>query len=172
MSRVCSCDRLVCRFSVNVSCLCHTDWQCTQCSVQRQLWLCMTCGHIGCSRYVPPFQHFHLVSFLTSSLSIPHQLSLTHGVTYARKRYTHRHQEDIHGNNIGGNSHAVLHASTTGHAVVVKLGTITAEGNAGMTRAVCCMYCVCVCGRVLRSHVHTPLLVDLHILVPCRYVLL
>lgn len=61
---------------------------CTECDLQENLWLCMTCGNIGCGR-----QQF---------------------------------------GGLGGNGHGLKHYEAHKHPVAVKLGTITAEGNAGM----------------------------------------
>eukprot|EP01091_Cochliopodium_minus_P014742 TRINITY_DN5055_c1_g1_i1.p1 TRINITY_DN5055_c1_g1~~TRINITY_DN5055_c1_g1_i1.p1 ORF type:complete len:781 (+),score=295.31 TRINITY_DN5055_c1_g1_i1:1-2343(+) len=63
---------------------CH----CHKCDLKNNLWLCMTCGHIGCGRS----------NFLGS----------------------------------GGNNHGVEHWEQTRHPVVLKMGTITAEGNASI----------------------------------------
>jgi len=60
---------------------------CSSCDLKENLWLCLTCGSLGCGR-----QQFG-------------------GVT-------------------GGNGHGLAHYEATGHAVSVKLGTITAEGDA------------------------------------------
>ncbi|KZT42965.1 ubiquitinyl hydrolase [Sistotremastrum suecicum HHB10207 ss-3] len=59
---------------------------CSECDLQENLWLCMTCGNIGCGR-----QQF---------------------------------------GGIGGNGHGLKHYESSHHPVAVKLGTITAEGNA------------------------------------------
>ncbi|KAF9460620.1 ubiquitin carboxyl-terminal hydrolase 14 [Collybia nuda] len=59
---------------------------CTACTLKENLWLCMTCGSLGCGR----------------------------------SQY----------GGVGGNGHGVAHYEATGHAVSVKLGTITAEGGA------------------------------------------
>lgn len=59
---------------------------CGDCELSSNLWLCMTCGHLGCGR---------------------------------------RNWDGS-----GGNNHAVDHNETSGHHVVCKLGTITAEGDA------------------------------------------
>ena len=59
---------------------------CSQCSLTSNLWLCLTCGALGCGR------------------------------AYA--------------DGSGGNSHAVAHWKATQHPLVVKMGTISAEGTA------------------------------------------
>jgi ubiquitin carboxyl-terminal hydrolase 5/13 len=59
---------------------------CSECELSNNLWLCMTCGHLGCGR---------------------------------------RNWDGS-----GGHNHAVDHNETSGHHVVCKLGTITAEGDA------------------------------------------
>lgn len=60
---------------------------CSKCELGENLWLCLTCGSLGCGR-----QQF---------------------------------------GGIGGNGHGLNHFEETSHPVAVKLGTITAEGNAG-----------------------------------------
>mmetsp|Transcript_9820 Transcript_9820/g.13416 ORF Transcript_9820/g.13416 Transcript_9820/m.13416 type:complete len:138 (-) Transcript_9820:1699-2112(-) len=62
--------------------------KCASCDLRTNLWLCMTCGHLGCGR-----------------------------------RYY---------DGSGGNNHGVDHAEATGHAVALKLGTITPEGTASI----------------------------------------
>ena len=62
---------------------------CSSCDVRDKMWLCLTCGALGCSRRQMQFD---------GSFSV-------------------------------GNGHAVAHADATGHPVVVKIGTITAEGR-------------------------------------------
>jgi ubiquitin carboxyl-terminal hydrolase 5/13 len=62
---------------------------CSDCELNANLWLCLTCGHLGCGR----------------------------------KNY----------DGTGGNGHALVHADTTKHHVVCKLGTISPEGTAGNT---------------------------------------
>ncbi|TIB99870.1 ubiquitinyl hydrolase [Wallemia mellicola] len=59
---------------------------CHACELSDNLWLCLTCGELGCGR----------AQF----------------------------------GGLKGNSHALAHFENTGHAVAVKLGTITAEGSA------------------------------------------
>lgn len=59
---------------------------CSQCDLKENLWLCLTCGNLGCGR---------------------RQFGGT-----------------------GGNNHGVDHTTSSGHAVAVKLGSLTAEGNA------------------------------------------
>ena len=59
---------------------------CAQCALTSNLWLCLTCGALGCGR------------------------------AYA--------------DGSGGNGHAVAHWKATQHPVVVKMGTISAEGTA------------------------------------------
>jgi ubiquitin carboxyl-terminal hydrolase 5/13 len=60
--------------------------QCSGCELKENLWLCLTCGALGCGR------------------------------------------QQMGG--APGNSHARLHGEATGHPIAVKLGSITAEGNA------------------------------------------
>ena len=60
---------------------------CNACDLKENLWLCLTCGSLGCGR-------------------------------------------QLYGG-LGGNGHGLEHFKSTGHAVSVKLGTITAEGAAG-----------------------------------------
>lgn len=60
--------------------------KCDNCELNTNLWLCLTCGAIGCGR----------------------------------KQY----------DGSGGNNHGVDHFASTGHPISVKLGTITAEGEA------------------------------------------
>lgn len=60
--------------------------QCHQCDKKENLWLCLTCGYVGCGR------------------------------------------RQFDGS--GGNGHAADHFSSSNHAVSLKLGTITADGNA------------------------------------------
>lgn len=60
---------------------------CSACDLKENLWLCLTCGNLGCGR-----QQF--------------------------------------GSDVGGNSHGVAHTDATGHPVAVKLGSLTADGNA------------------------------------------
>jgi ubiquitin carboxyl-terminal hydrolase 5/13 len=62
---------------------------CSQCSLGENLWLCLTCGSLGCGR----------AQF----------------------------------GGAGGNGHGLAHFESTGHPLAVKLGTITAEGSAGMS---------------------------------------
>ena len=59
---------------------------CNQCDLKENLWLCLTCGNLGCGR---------------------RQFGGT-----------------------GGNNHGVEHTQTSQHPVAVKLGSLTAEGNA------------------------------------------
>ncbi|KAJ2922163.1 hypothetical protein H1R20_g14933, partial [Candolleomyces eurysporus] len=59
---------------------------CNACDLKENLWLCLTCGSLGCGR-------------------------------------------QLYGG-LGGNGHGLEHFKSTGHAVSVKLGTITAEGAA------------------------------------------
>ena len=61
---------------------------CNACDLKENLWLCLTCGSLGCGR-----QQF---------------------------------------GGLGGNGHGLSHYEASGHAVSVKLGTITPEGGAGM----------------------------------------
>jgi len=63
----------------------HSKPQCTACDLNNALWLCLTCGNIGCSR----------------------------------KNY----------DGTGGNNHALNHNSGTLHPCVIKLGTITPDGE-------------------------------------------
>ncbi|KAF6752100.1 hypothetical protein DFP72DRAFT_968124 [Ephemerocybe angulata] len=60
---------------------------CKSCDLKENLWLCLTCGSLGCGR----------------------------------KQF---------GGVPGGNGHGLEHYEQTGHPVAVKLGTITAEGEA------------------------------------------
>ena len=60
--------------------------QCALCDLKENLWLCLTCGALGCGR----------AQF----------------------------------GGIGGNSHALAHSNESGHPVAVKLGSLTADGNA------------------------------------------
>ena len=60
---------------------------CVGCDLKENLWLCLTCGNLGCGR----------------------------------KQY---------GGGAPGNNHQVEHNAATGHPVAVKLGSISAEGNA------------------------------------------
>lgn len=60
---------------------------CSMCDLKENLWLCLTCGNLGCGR----------------------------------KQF---------GSDVGGNSHGVAHTDSTGHPVAVKLGSLTADGNA------------------------------------------
>ena len=64
----------------------NTLGHCSMCDLNENLWLCLTCGNLGCGR-----QQF---------------------------------------GGIGGNSHGLTHTDTTGHPVAVKLGSLTADGNA------------------------------------------
>jgi ubiquitin carboxyl-terminal hydrolase 5/13 len=59
---------------------------CQSCELKGNLWLCLTCGALGCGR-----QQF---------------------------------------GGLEGNGHALKHSESSGHAVAVKLGTITPEGQA------------------------------------------
>ena len=61
--------------------------QCKECDLKENLWLCLTCGNLGCGR----------------------------------KQF---------GGGAPGNNHQVEHNQATKHPVAVKLGSITAEGNA------------------------------------------
>ncbi|RKP21674.1 ubiquitinyl hydrolase [Rozella allomycis CSF55] len=60
--------------------------KCNECDMKENLWLCMTCGNVGCGR------------------------------------------RQFDGS--GGNNHGMEHFEKTGHPVSLKLGTITAEGEA------------------------------------------
>ncbi|WPH00444.1 ubiquitin carboxyl-terminal hydrolase 14-like protein [Acrodontium crateriforme] len=60
--------------------------QCSGCDLKENLWLCLTCGNLGCGR------------------------------------------QQMGG--LPGNSHAKAHSQSTNHPVAVKLGSLTAEGNA------------------------------------------
>lgn len=62
--------------------------KCTSCELSTNLWLCLTCGNIGCGR--------------------------------------------SNWDGTGGNSHGIKHFETSGHPLVVKLGTITPDGNASL----------------------------------------
>ncbi|KIM37665.1 hypothetical protein M413DRAFT_448435 [Hebeloma cylindrosporum] len=66
---------------------------CNACDLKDNLWLCLTCGSLGCGR-----QQFGGVS---------------------------------------GNGHGLAHYESSGHAVSVKLGTITPEGGADIYCYVC-----------------------------------
>lgn len=59
---------------------------CSKCELNNNLWLCLTCGNLGCGR-----------------------------AQYG---------------GIGGNGHGVAHTKESGHAVAVKLGSLTADGAA------------------------------------------
>lgn len=61
---------------------------CRECDLKENLWLCLTCGNLGCGRKV------------------------------------------FMGMGPPGNNHQVEHNKATGHPVAVKLGSLTAEGNA------------------------------------------
>ena len=61
---------------------------CGECDLKANLWLCLTCGHLGCGR------------------------------------------SNYDGS--GGKNHGVQHYKDTGHAVNVKIGTITPEGKASI----------------------------------------
>ena len=67
--------------------------QCSECDLQQNLWLCLTCGSLGCGR----------------------------------KNY----------DGSGGNGHGLKHYEETKHAVCVKLGTITPEGDADIFCYLC-----------------------------------
>lgn len=60
--------------------------KCYACDLKENLWLCLTCGNLGCGR----------AQF----------------------------------GGVGGNSHALSHGTETLHSIAVKLGSLTAEGNA------------------------------------------
>jgi ubiquitin carboxyl-terminal hydrolase 5/13 len=60
---------------------------CSSCDLKENLWLCLTCGSLGCGR-----QQF---------------------------------------GGVAGNGHGLSHFEASGHAISVKLGTITPEGDAG-----------------------------------------
>lgn len=62
--------------------------KCHDCDKDKNLWLCLTCGYVGCGR----------------------------------RNY----------DGSGGNNHALDHAHTTHHPVVVKLGTISPDGRADL----------------------------------------
>lgn len=64
---------------------------CQKCELKENLWLCLTCGSLGCGR-----QQF---------------------------------------GGVGGNGHGLAHYEETRHPVSVKLGTITPEGTAGLSRS-------------------------------------
>lgn len=61
---------------------------CRECDLKENLWLCLTCGNLGCGR------------------------------------------KTFMGMGPPGNNHQVQHNEATGHPVAVKLGSLTAEGNA------------------------------------------
>ncbi|KAK5725852.1 ubiquitin C-terminal hydrolase Ubp14 [Elasticomyces elasticus] len=60
---------------------------CADCDLRANLWLCLTCGNLGCGR---------------SQWGVPN----------------------------AGNNHAINHTTSTSHPVAVKLGSLTADGNA------------------------------------------
>jgi len=62
-----------------------------KCDLKENLWLCLTCGSLGCGR------------------------------------------KQVGG--LDGNGHALSHFNESQHSVSVKLGTITPEGNAGLSNA-------------------------------------
>lgn len=62
---------------------------CSHCDLKENLWLCLTCGSLGCGR----------------------------------QQY----------GGLGGNGHGLQHYEETRHPISVKLGTITPEGNAGIS---------------------------------------
>lgn len=59
-------------------------FQCKQCDLKENLWLCLTCGWVACGR-------------------------------------------EQYGSTLKGNSHALSHFDTSGHAVAVKLGSLSAD---------------------------------------------
>ena len=59
---------------------------CAKCDLSNNLWLCMSCGALGCGR--------------------------------------------ANWDGTGGKGHAMEHRNATGHNIVVKMGTITPDGNA------------------------------------------
>ncbi|KAI9178953.1 ubiquitin C-terminal hydrolase Ubp14 [Blastocladiella emersonii ATCC 22665] len=82
-----ACEHTVCLEQAAAKALDASTAHCGQCDLRENLWLCLTCGHLGCGR-----QQF---------------------------------------GGLPGNGHALVHATTEhGHAVAVKLGTITPEGGA------------------------------------------
>lgn len=58
--------------------------QCAYCDLKENLWICLTCGSVGCGR-------------------------------------------EQYGSSLRGNSHALSHFEATGHAVAVKLGSLSAD---------------------------------------------
>ena len=60
---------------------------CSSCDLKEKIWLCLTCGSLGCGR-----QKF---------------------------------------GGVAGNGHGLAHFEASGHAISVKLGTITPEGDTG-----------------------------------------
>ena len=62
--------------------------KCSHCGITRNLWICLTCGHVGCSR------------------------------------------QNVDGS--GGKGHAFAHFKEEGHPLSVKVGTISADGVAGV----------------------------------------
>ncbi|KAK3636701.1 ubiquitin C-terminal hydrolase Ubp14 [Elasticomyces elasticus] len=60
---------------------------CADCDLRANLWLCLTCGNLGCGR---------------SQWGVPN----------------------------AGNNHGIDHTTSTSHPVAVKLGSLTADGNA------------------------------------------
>lgn len=84
-----------CEHSVDIQTEVNTDAnlaQCAYCDLKENLWLCLTCGSVGCGR-------------------------------------------EQYGSSLKGNSHALEHFSTTGHAVAVKLGSLSVEEDS------CDCYC-------------------------------
>ena len=67
--------------------------QCQECSLDNNLWLCLTCGSVGCGR------------------------------------------RQFDGS--GGNGHGAAHYEATGHAASVKLGTVSADGDADVYCYLC-----------------------------------
>ncbi|KRX02624.1 UBA-like protein [Pseudocohnilembus persalinus] len=61
---------------------------CSQCNLSTNLWMCLTCGNLGCGRK--------------------------------------------QGDGTGGNEHGLQHGLDSGHPVVVKMGTITPNGEASL----------------------------------------
>lgn len=66
--------------------------QCAYCDLKENLWLCLTCGSVGCGR-------------------------------------------EQYGSSLKGNSHALEHFNVTGHAVAVKLGSLSVDEDS------CDCYC-------------------------------
>ena len=75
---------------------------CGNCELNSNLWLCLTCGFLGCGRCV--MFGYYLI--------------------------TNKYSKQYDGS--GGNNHAVEHAREAQHWVACKIGTISPDGHAGM----------------------------------------